>query len=175
MSPDLIISSDLSRAVATAGALAKLTGLPVAMDKDLRERYGGSWEGLTDRQIDERYPAERAAWTPPDGESAAAVAERVAGALLRVADLVSSPAGKTSASLEPAVSHGARRLAVVVGHGAALRLGMARLLGLPEDAYGVIGSLSNCSWSVIGPWRDRWRLFEHNTGNLPEPVIGDDR
>ena len=40
-------------------------------------------------------------------------------------------------------------LAVVVSHGAAIRLGAARLLGLPEDLRGVIGPLSNCSWSVL--------------------------
>ena len=43
--PDAIVSSDLGRAVATAQPLAKLTGLVVSIDKDLRERSGGRWEG----------------------------------------------------------------------------------------------------------------------------------
>ena len=81
-------------------------------------------------------------------------------------------------------------LAVVVSHGAALRLGMERLLGICEQ--GVLGPLSNCSWSVLGQHRGqavgmsgtsqpaggrltRWRLLEHNAGTLPEPVLGDDR
>jgi probable phosphoglycerate mutase len=42
--PDGIVSSDLSRAMATAAPLARLTGLTVTTDKDLRERYGGLWE-----------------------------------------------------------------------------------------------------------------------------------
>ena len=66
-------------------------------------------------------------------------------------------------------------LAVVVSHGAALRLGMARLLGLSEEVFGVLGPLSNCSWSVLGLRYNRWRLLEHNAGTLPEPVLGDDR
>jgi probable phosphoglycerate mutase len=66
-------------------------------------------------------------------------------------------------------------LAVVVSHGAALRLGMARLLGLSEEVFGVLGPLSNCSWSVVGLRNSRWRLLEHNAGTLPEPVLGDDR
>ena len=161
--PDLIVSSDLSRAAGTAAALGRLTGLEVALDKDLRERSGGSWEGLTDTEIRTRYPVEHASWTPPDGEPSAVVAERVAGALHRAAEAVSGPEMPTG-------------LAVVASHGAALRLGMSRLLGMPEELFGVLGPLSNCSWSVLGRRNGRWRLVEHNAGTLPEPVVlSDDR
>jgi glucosyl-3-phosphoglycerate phosphatase len=156
--PDAIVSSDLIRAQGTAAPLARLTGLTVTLDKDLRERFGGDWEGLSDEEIAERYPAERATWNPPNGESTVAVADRVRAALER-----------TAASLA------AGQLAVVVSHGAALRLGMERLLGLPEEAFGALGPLSNCSWSVLSQRHDRWRLLEHNAGTLPEPVLGDDR
>jgi glucosyl-3-phosphoglycerate phosphatase len=161
--PDLIISSDLTRATSTAAPLARLTGLDVVLDKDLRERHGGAWEGLTDAEIRERYPAEHTSWTPPDGEPTGVVADRVAAALHRVAAAVGddAPAGG---------------LAVVVSHGAALRLGMSRLLGMPEQTFGALGPLSNCSWSVLGRRHGRWRLLEHNAGTLPEPVIlSDDR
>jgi glucosyl-3-phosphoglycerate phosphatase len=162
--PDLIVSSDLSRAAQTAAPLSRLTGLAVTLDKDLRERSGGCWEGLTDTEIRTRYPVEHASWTPPDGEPSAVVAERVAGALLRVAE-----AAAEKVNAEPG-------LAVVVSHGAALRLGMSRLLGMPEELFGVLGPLSNCSWSVLGRRHGRWRLVEHNAGTLPEPVVlSDDR
>jgi probable phosphoglycerate mutase len=161
--PDLIVSSDLTRAAATAAPLARLTGLEVTLDKDLRERHGGRWEGLTDTEIRTRYPVEHANWTPPDGEPSPVVAERVAGALHRIADAIAEPGMATG-------------LAVVVSHGAALRLGMSRLLGMPEDLFGVLGPLSNCSWSVLGRRHGRWRLVEHNAGTLPEPVVlSDDR
>jgi glucosyl-3-phosphoglycerate phosphatase len=156
--PDAIFSSDLTRAASTAAPLARLTGLSVTLDKDLRERSGGDWEGLTDEVIAERYPAERASWNPPNGEPTAAVADRVRASLARIAATLAEG-----------------QLAVVVSHGAALRLGMERLLGLPEEAFGALGPLSNCSWSVVAQRRDRWRLLEHNAGTLPEPVIGDDR
>ena len=162
--PDLIVSSDLSRAAQTAAPLARLTGLEVTLDKDLRERHGGRWEGLTDTEIRTRYPVDHANWTPPDGEPSPVVAERVAGALHRIAE-----AAAEKQSAEPG-------LAVVVSHGAALRLGMSRLLGMPEDLFGVLGPLSNCSWSVLGRRHGRWRLVEHNAGTLPEPVVlSDDR
>jgi broad specificity phosphatase PhoE len=158
--PDMIVSSDLTRAASTAAPLAQLTGLEVTLDKDLRERHGGCWEGLTDAEIRDRYPAEHARWTPPDGEPSPVVADRVSGALHRIAAAIGDGGG----------------LAVVVSHGAALRLGMSRLLGMPEDLFGVLGPLSNCSWSVLGRRHERWRLLEHNAGTLPEPVVlSDDR
>ena len=162
--PDMIVSSDLSRAASTAAPLARLTGLEVTIDKDLRERHGGRWEGLTDAEIRAQYPEEYNRWAPPDGEPTAIVADRVAAALQRTAAAV--------ADLET----GRDGLAVVVSHGAALRLGMSRLLGMPDELFGVLGPLSNCSWSVLGLRGDgRRRLLEHNAGTLPEPVLSDDR
>ncbi len=156
--PHMIVSSDLQRATGTAAPLCRITGLQVTTDKDLRERSGGLWEGLNDAEIRERFPVEHASWSPPEGEPTAMVAERVCGALERVAALLPSDG-----------------LAVVVSHGAAIRLGMARLLGMPEELWGVFGPLANCAWSLIGTGRSRWRVLEHNAGTLPEPVLGDDR
>jgi glucosyl-3-phosphoglycerate phosphatase len=150
--PSAIYSSDLTRASATAGALARLTGLTVHLDKDLRERGGGSWEGLTEAEIRERFPAERAAWSPPDGEPAVAVADRASAALARIAD--SLPAGS---------------MAVAVSHGVALGMAAARLLDIPWEPR-VLGPFGNCRWSVLSRRRTRWRLLEHNVGVLPEPV-----
>jgi probable phosphoglycerate mutase len=161
--PDMIVSSDLTRAASTAAPLARLTGLEVILDKDLRERHGGCWEGLTDSEIRERYPQAHATWNPPDGEPSVAVADRVAGALGRITAAVSEQAP------------GRDGLAVVVSHGAALRLGMSRLLGMPDELFGTLGPLSNCSWSLLGVRYGRWRLLEHNAGTLPEPVLSDDR
>jgi glucosyl-3-phosphoglycerate phosphatase len=150
--PGAIFSSDLSRAAETAAALARLTGLGVTLDKDLRERYGGVWEGKTDTEIREQYPEAFAAWVPPDGETAAAVGDRGSMALERIADSV--PGGT---------------LTVVAGHGANLGMGLARLLGMPDGAR-MLGPFGNCRWSVLSRRRGHWRLQEHNVGSLPEPV-----
>ena len=158
LQPAAIFSSDLARAMATAAPLARLTGLTVISDKDLRERYGGEWEGLTDAEIRASYPDAHSRWLPPGGETSAAVADRAAAAMDRIAE-----------TLAPGT------LAVVVSHGAALRLGAARLLGLPEELWRAVGPLANCAWSVLGQRRGRWRLLEHNAGTLPEPVLSDDR
>jgi broad specificity phosphatase PhoE len=174
--PDALFSSDLTRAQQTAAPLARLTGLPVILDKDLRERFGGDWEGLADKEIRERYPAERATWNPPNGEPTLAVADRAAGAFTRIADTLASG-----------------QLAVAVGHGAALRLGLERILGLPAEGTPTLGSLANCSWSVLELRDTHWRLNEYNVvafaatlegagahpgtpdSVLPDPVTGDDQ
>ncbi|MEV3921734.1 histidine phosphatase family protein [Actinomadura coerulea] len=157
--PTALLASPLRRAADTAQALADITGLPVRHDRDLIERDGGAWEGLTSREIRERYPAEHAAWQPPGGETSAQVAKRVGSALERALDEL-APTGQL----------------VVASHGAALRLGMSHLLGLPEETWERLGGLSNCCWSVITEMRDGgWRLAEHNAGTLPEPVLSDDR
>jgi glucosyl-3-phosphoglycerate phosphatase len=152
LAPDAIWSSDLVRASATADYLAELTGLPVHTDKDLRERQGGAWEGLTTDEIRERYPENLARWDPPDGEPVQVVAERACAAMLRIAD--ASPPSS---------------LVVVVGHGASLTWGMSRLLGLDER---VTGGLGNCCWCLLSHREGgrRWRLLEYNVGALPEPV-----
>ena len=152
--PDVIYSSDLSRASATADALARLTGLSVQLDKDLRERHGGLWENKTAAEIRELYPKEYAAWEPVEGETAATVADRASAAMLRIAD-----------NVEPG------SLAVVVGHGAALSFGAARLLDIPDDVH-ALGPFGNCCWSVLARRHGKWRLLEHNVGILPEPVPG---
>jgi glucosyl-3-phosphoglycerate phosphatase len=153
MQPAAIFSSDLARAAETAACLSELTGLPVQAEKDLRERGGGSWEGLTNDEIRERYPEAYAVWVPPDGEPVSAVADRVTAALERIADSLGDDDG--------------RPLAVVVSHGAAINLGIYRLLGLPERSR-VLGPLGNCSWSVLGRRNGNWRLLEHNVGRLPD-------
>jgi probable phosphoglycerate mutase len=150
MRPSAIFSSDLARAAQTAGYLAGLAGQPVQTDKDLRERAGGAWEGLTDAEIRAGYPADYATWNPPDGEPVTAVADRVAGAFERIADAL-----------------GGGSLAVLVSHGAAINLGISRMIGLPERVR-VIGPLANCAWSVLGRRAGRWRLLEHNVGVLPD-------
>ncbi|GAA2405149.1 histidine phosphatase family protein [Nonomuraea africana] len=155
--PTMIVSSDLRRANDTALALAGIVGLDVSVDKDFRERGGGAWEGLTREEIAARWPAEYVAWEAPDGEPVPDVADRVGAALRRWAGQLDGDG-----------------LLVVASHGAALRLGIAHLLGLPQELWSALGGLGNCSWSVLEEGRRGWRLLEHNAGTLPEPVNSDD-
>lgn len=158
LEPDAIVSSDLSRASATAYALSRLASVPVTLDTGLRERSMGQWEGLTHPEVRQRFPGEWEVRQPSDGETFAQVSDRVVEVIER--------------SLEKVPASGTL---VVVSHGASARAGMARLLELPEALWSRLGPLANCCWSMLGEGRAGWRLLEHNAGTLPEPVLSDDR
>ena len=172
--PTAIVSSDSVRAVDTAAALVELTGIVPVYDSRLRETHLGAWEGLTDVQVRQQFPDEWIAWhrDEPDlraggGETRAEVAERVCAAIDDALKAHDNP----NATL------------VVVSHGAALRVGMARLMGLTQKHWPALGGFANCAWSVLTEPDDpttgetvagRWRLTEHNAASLPDIVLGDD-
>lgn len=82
---DLVLASDLQRAQRTAQIIAARLGLyEVVVDRDLRERDAGEWEGLTRAQINQRWPGDIEArrW-PPGFESQHSVAARLLPALTR--------------------------------------------------------------------------------------------
>lgn len=81
---DAIYTSPLVRALATAEAIARATGLTPLIEPALRESAYGAWEGLTHAEVRERDPALLRAWeTDPDiappggGESLRATRDRV--------------------------------------------------------------------------------------------------
>ncbi|MCE7079191.1 histidine phosphatase family protein [Streptomyces sp. ST2-7A] len=161
--PDAIVSSDLSRAAATAAELAALTGLEVRRDEALRETYAGTWQGLTHEDIQARHGDEYAAWKRGEpvrrggGKLESEVADRAAPCVERNAEKL--PENGTL---------------IVVSHGGTIRTTIGRLIGLEPSSWEALGGLSNCCWSVLGPGARGWRLLEHNAGSLPLPVIGDD-
>jgi broad specificity phosphatase PhoE len=152
----VVVSSDLSRALQTAGALAGVLGVDARPDPRLREHGLGCWEGLTRDEVIERYPEQFADWRAGrpvrgrGGEEAAHVAER---ALAALADLPETPA------------------AVVVTHGGTAGRLLEALLGLDADHRRVFGPLGNCSWSELVLQSGHWRLARHNAW-VPQPVEG---
>ena len=172
LSPTAIITSDLTRAIQTAEALAELTGLVPSVDPRLRETDAGIWEGLVWTDLDSAYGDDlrRWAWDPHlpagGGETRVEVAARVTEAVRAAVDEL--PDESTL---------------VVVTHGGAARAGIGQMLGLPELTWEALGVLSNCAWTVLaekpegqlGPGASVWRLHEYNAGSLPTPALGDDR
>jgi probable phosphoglycerate mutase len=87
-----IYASDLGRAHETALALARAVGLPVHLDRGLRERGFGIFEGLTFREIEDRWPEGSARWRhrdpgfgPEGGETLEAFYERCIDTATRLA------------------------------------------------------------------------------------------
>jgi len=108
---EAVYASDLARAFDTAQVIAERHDLPVTPLPGLRERHFGTWEGLTDTEIFERYPAVKTGAPWGDAETQDEMRERVVGALLTIA--ASHPDGHVLV-----VTHGGpvRRLLVECGH-----------------------------------------------------------
>jgi probable phosphoglycerate mutase len=164
MRPHALVSSDLRRARDTAAALSRLTGLEVQTDPRLRETYAGSWQGMTSTEIDAAHGPQRDAWRSGqdvrpggDGELRHEVGDRVAAAVR-----------------EHAARLGPGELLVAVSHGGAVSSGLQTLLGVPRASWPVVTGLSNCHWSSLRQYGQRWVLEEHNAGSLPEEVVGDE-
>jgi len=168
LAPHRIVSSDLSRAQATAEALARVSQLTVTTDPRLRETNAGEWEGLQRAELLERFGSELAVWAsdsyarPGGGETRVEVADRMVEAIEEY--LVDLPSGA---------------MLVVATHGGSARAAIGALMGIPPQNWGGLGVLSNCAWSILlenstghGPL---WRLQEYNAGSLPTPALADDR
>lgn len=87
---DIIVTSDLQRARATADAIAHYHAVPLEEDTDLREIARGIWEGATYSEVRERDADLLARWrhTPvecqiPGGETLIQLNNRVVRALER--------------------------------------------------------------------------------------------
>jgi probable phosphoglycerate mutase len=163
MNPTAIISSDLGRARATAQALADLVRLPVTTHENLRETNGGLWEGKTGKENRAEDFENFIRWIDGDdnpagttGEKRSEVAARAVGVIMKELE------GKTD------------QLLVVATHGGTARCVLGELLQLPLSHWGVIGGLSNASWSILERNTRQWNLIEHNAGSIPEPVYGEE-
>ncbi len=150
--PDVIVSSDLRRASRTAECLSGLLDKPASFDSRLRERYFGTWEGLTMTEISEKFPVEAGHWArnevihDPTVEAFPAVVNRVTDCLREIAGRV-----------------GENGTAVVVTHGGAARAGCIGLLGWPDSLWNSLAVLGNCRVTEL---RHRpgvgWQLLAHN-------------
>lgn len=85
---DIIVTSDLRRARATADAIARFHDVPLEEDTNLREIARGAWEGATYSEVQEHYAELLARWrhTPvecqiPGGETLVQLRDRVVRAL----------------------------------------------------------------------------------------------
>jgi probable phosphoglycerate mutase len=110
-----IYSSDLLRARDTATPIAQALGLALVTEPGLREYDLGAWEGRSYRELHEQHRLwdrmrDDPHFAPHGGESPLAVAQRITGALQRIA-----------------ARHAEARV-IVVSHGGALSMAFGLLL-----------------------------------------------
>lgn len=158
-----VYCSPLSRTLETAEILAKPHGLPLVRRDGLREIGHGRWEGLTRREVEERFGEEYAAWekdpltfAPEGGECGLDVLAR---ALPVVREIVVSHRGET---------------VLLVSHKATLRLVLSSLLGFDPRGYRDRLDQSPACLNVVDfcdPVRARLMLFNDTShySNRPRP------
>lgn len=120
------VASPLLRARQTAEGVVGPAGLAVSIDPDLREMDFGAWEGLTNAEIEARFPGAQSVWASPtaetafpEGESLGAFGERVARARGRILERPED-------------------VVMVFTHGGVVRELVCGLLGLGHGGYWLI-------------------------------------
>ncbi len=121
---DAVYASPLSRTVETASIIATPHKLSLVKRDGLREISHGRWEGLTRREVEQRYPEEYLTWetdpytfAPQGGESGLSVLARSLPVLREIV-----------------VAHQHQTI-LVVSHKATIRLLLSSLLGIDPRGY----------------------------------------
>ena len=144
---DYLYSSDTARAHKTAEAISKFTGHKLNLDKRLREKNLGVFEGLTSEEARERYPeifqqfkTAGASYVIDQGESTHQLLERALDAIEEIRD------------------RHPQKVAVLVTHGGVVRVLMKHVLGISLDAptQFLIGNTG--IFRLV--WRDKWIVAE---------------
>jgi broad specificity phosphatase PhoE len=136
--PQVVWTSDLSRARETGEAIAEPFGIEVRTTPLLREMMMGEWEGLTRAEIEargesaelERYFRDRMTQRPPGGEAMQDAWQRLGDAAALIRE--EHPAGQVA----------------IVGHGLTLRFLLCEALGAELATFSRL-YLDNASLSVI--------------------------
>ena len=146
--PLAVVHSPLARtretaeAVAAAFITADRPAPPLRAEPGLVEIAQGAWEGLFQREVEERYGAEIAGWRrdpvgvhAPGGEALSEVDLRVRAALGRVIADLAAAAGRGSDGTPSYYDAHAGPWSVLVGHDGAFKVALMALLGLPLDRF----------------------------------------
>ncbi len=148
---DKIYSSDLKRAFHTAEQTAKLFGLEVVLDKDLRELDCGEWDQLTFEQIKQKYPqtfskfmSDMANAYCDGGESIAEFQKRIISAIKQIAD---ENANKTIA---------------IFSHAAAIKVFIGYCVGKDLESVNKVAWPSNASVTEIDYLDGEFKIIEYS-------------
>jgi probable phosphoglycerate mutase len=157
---DVLVASDLGRAMQTAGRIAASTGHAIVPDARLRERNFGAGEGMTYDEIDRRFPGAFSRtqemdpdYRPPQGETRREFHERVVQAFEALA-----------------AEHDGKRVCVVA-HGGVLAAIYRMIHAIPVAKAHMI-PIANAAYNAIAFDASRWQLeawddVDHLPGNPP--------
>lgn len=156
---DVLVASDLGRAMQTAQAIARRTGHEIIPDARLRERAFGVGEGLTYAEIDKRYPnvfsrilESDPDFVIPEGETRRQFHDRVRDTFVALAQ-----------------EHASRRV-LVVAHGGLLATLYRHIHDIPIGKPHVV-AISNASYNAVSFEGDAWAIEAWDElDHLPDKV-----
>lgn len=168
---DAIISSDLQRARQTAQAIAAPRGMVVQLERGLRERCYGAFEGMLYAEIEQRYPEAHAAWQARDVDVRFPPGVHVAETTREFSQRVIS-------TITRLVSDGKYRKVALVAHGGVLECAHRAARGLSlnhkRDFDILNASVNRFYWDGTGlrvvQWGDVQHLQAMDTTALDEVV-----
>lgn len=134
---DMIFSSDLKRAFDTAKIIGKLLNLEVKSLEELREIRFGIWEGLTTKEIKDKYLNEHIVWMTEPHKLILPEAERLIDLQERLLGVVNSYIKKNENKNILIVSHGTSIKALILG-----------ILGIDLSFYNKL-SIGNTGLSIL--------------------------
>jgi broad specificity phosphatase PhoE len=149
-----IYSSDLQRAAGTAHMIAQPHNITITLDPHWRERYAGRLEGLTREEIQQQLPEVWAVLAQgqaeaPEGESYAALRERVAAAYHHL------------------LSQHTNEMIAIVSHGGTLHNFISYILGFPPQQSVPFSLRGNTGLSIVQADEHRaYLLLLNDTSHL---------
>ena len=167
----IIVSSDLSRAHATAQAFADAlggaaAGIEVHDDERVRERSFGEWDGHAVAELAERYPEDFASWRLHTGGELKYGAEPKSHVGRRGVEALNDWATRAGNDTD----------LFVFSHGAWIAQTLQTLLGLDQvdPTFSTVVSMGNAHWVRLNlmdmpDGTFRWRLVDYNHG----PAVAD--
>jgi len=158
--PDVIVTSDLERAVETAQIVAGLCTRDVELEPGLREVDVGLWTGKGYDVIAELYPEEWAAWE-------AGLDVRRGGG-----ETYAELANRMESALDSIVAKHAKKRVLVVSHGGAIKSWIVKGLGLSGAGTRFLGAIGNTSLTTVEHDGRRYRMHGWNDiGHLQGLVV----
>ena len=150
---DAAYCSDLLRASETAEISLEGRDAPLHRTPLLREYHKGAFEGLTNQQIQERYPTQYPTYLTKDLDFAPEGGESTRGVSVRASGIITEIKNR---HIDDTV--------LVVGHGGSLRAAMVSLLALPLEANWRF-FFANCALTIVETYPDNavLRLFNDSS------------
>ncbi|MDX8340523.1 histidine phosphatase family protein [Draconibacterium sp. IB214405] len=145
---DVLVSSDLERAVETAKIINKQLSLPHKYNLNLRERSFGIFEGKNFAEIEEMYPEEFRRYK-----------ERNPGFVVPGGESIEQMYTRVTSEIEALASKYKDQKVLIVSHGLVLEMMMYRTFNLKLDEPRSF-SINNSSISSFYIDKDNWFLKE---------------